>query len=608
MMRVPAAFLVAILVAAASLTGARFLMPELSRMRAAFSYGDPKQLPPEMAVVKLLGGFRGWFINYLWLRANELQEQKEYHEALQLAKLITSLQPNFERVWDFQASNLAWNIAAATTAPAERWLWVEQGLRLLVDAGIPRNPYSRLLHQAVARIYQGKIHGDMDRAHWYFKRQVAERWSLLLGAPPEERSREAFLQWSSAVALAPRTLTEIAERDSELASLMRAEIELGRGLDLAFCEEFMAAEANRAESIVNPTDGLGRWLASPDGAAGRSVLLSYARARVLRERERMDPALMHDLIGWFGPLDWRHPVSHTLYWAVQGHLRHAARRIDVRIPWVAPGLEGRSIPSEVQDALARIEVRQALSILVSNGEVHFDAATGEFYFVPCPGFLVAEALAVSMFVTDDPGFEELQRRRLADCVLLCVVAGDLPRAETFYAEWKRRFAAAPAGTALAASAADFVPEYLVAQIVEQPPAKRPEVAAEHVKNLLFLGWREGLAASRADVTERFQAIAQEVAERARSQGIEMPAFDEAVVRSLADYLEAPPADVPPNAKARLWNHERLPQALRDAVFERVKSVVLGQFERYGIDARYFRREALESGTPPLGPGTGGKGR
>jgi len=98
-------------------------------------------IPPHVAVVTAaLGTFRGLAVDVLWARAEHLQDEGEFYEAQTLSEWITTLQPRFQKVWGFQAWNMAWNIAAATQVPAERWGWVRRGMELLRTKGIPLNP------------------------------------------------------------------------------------------------------------------------------------------------------------------------------------------------------------------------------------------------------------------------------------------------------------------------------------------------------------------------------------------------------------------------------------------------------------------------------------
>ena len=70
--------------------------------------------PPQVAIGIAMGAFRGLFVNFLWVRANTLKEEGKYHEAMDLARAITTLQPRFPDVWVFHAWNMAYNISVTT--------------------------------------------------------------------------------------------------------------------------------------------------------------------------------------------------------------------------------------------------------------------------------------------------------------------------------------------------------------------------------------------------------------------------------------------------------------------------------------------------------------
>src|SRR5262249_44510148 len=126
----------------------------------------------EEGVGVAMGAFRGLFVNMLWIRANNLKEAGRYYEAMDPASTITKLQPRFPQVWAFHAWNMAYNISVTTQTPQERWQWVQSGIRLLRDQGIPANPNDLTLHRELAWIYLHKIQGFMDDANPYYKRQV----------------------------------------------------------------------------------------------------------------------------------------------------------------------------------------------------------------------------------------------------------------------------------------------------------------------------------------------------------------------------------------------------------------------------------------------------
>ncbi len=150
-----------------------------------------------------MGAFRGIFVNFLWMRANELKEAGKYYEAVELARAITRLQPRFPRVWVFHAWNLAYNISVMTQTPEERWAWVNAGIRLLRDEGIPANPNDLLLHKELAWIFIHKIGGYTDDVNPYYKVRLAMEWTAVVGPPPmippEKRSRNTSTAEGAAV-------------------------------------------------------------------------------------------------------------------------------------------------------------------------------------------------------------------------------------------------------------------------------------------------------------------------------------------------------------------------------------------------------------------------
>jgi len=157
-------------------------------------------MPPDMAVMYAgLGSFRGLVVNVLWYRANQLKEEGKHYEAMQLARLITRLQPKFASVWVFHGWNMAYNLSVTARTEQERWMWVQAGVDLLRDEAIPANPNNVTLHKELAWFFIHKINGSTDDMHWYYKRQLAGEWERLLGRPPVE-DVQAYLDWFRPIA------------------------------------------------------------------------------------------------------------------------------------------------------------------------------------------------------------------------------------------------------------------------------------------------------------------------------------------------------------------------------------------------------------------------
>ena len=143
--------------------------------------------PPMLAFTTVaLGGFRGLISNFLWIRANDLQQDDKFFEAAQLADWITKLEPTFTQVWLFQGWNMAYNISVKfkENGPgdfSDRWRWVERGIELLRDDGLRYNPNDVLIHRELAWFFQHKMGANLDDGNMFYKQQWAEEMMDFFG-------------------------------------------------------------------------------------------------------------------------------------------------------------------------------------------------------------------------------------------------------------------------------------------------------------------------------------------------------------------------------------------------------------------------------------------
>ncbi|MGA2244285.1 MAG: hypothetical protein ABSH48_04720 [Verrucomicrobiota bacterium] len=179
-----------LLLAAALLFGAGRMQQSLNRDRDALGLTRTAVLenaPPALAFTTVaLGGFRGLISNFLWIRANDLQQDDKFFEAAQLADWITKLEPTFAQVWLFQAWNMAYNISVKfkENAPGvyiDRWNWLERGIQLLRDDGLRYNPNSILIYRELGWFFQHKMGQDLDDANMYYKQQWANEMTNFFG-------------------------------------------------------------------------------------------------------------------------------------------------------------------------------------------------------------------------------------------------------------------------------------------------------------------------------------------------------------------------------------------------------------------------------------------
>ncbi len=347
--------------------------------RAQLTYTDnaTEGDPPEVAAGIAMGAFRGLFVNYLWMRADRLKQEGKFHEAYELSTAITRLQPRFPRVWSFHAWNMAYNISVATSTTEERWQWVKAGIELLREEGIPKNPNDVQLHRELAWIFNHKIQGFMDDANRYYKKELAREWHMLLGEPPTleqsyEAAKQQMVDWLEPIVSAPETLEgviaeEIRDRNegvfeqdrigpdqSLVAELVnRIENEAGLSLNADLLQLYAVQQAldnawftkpleeggipfaregseldlvsrGQSNSVFNRLFDDERFADTVDESGNVTLrgawsrLIPHVRKRVLVDDYNMQPSRMQRYTAKFGPLDWRHPSSHAVYWSHRG--------------------------------------------------------------------------------------------------------------------------------------------------------------------------------------------------------------------------------------------------------------------------------------------------
>ncbi len=277
--------------------------------------------PPSLAFATVaMGAFRGLIVDALWIRADKLKQQGQFFDAKQLAEWITTLQPRFASVWEFRAWNMAYNIAVAipATRPEERWTWVKNGCELLRDKGIPLNPKAIILYRELARIYQNKIGDVMDEANKYYKIQLVNAMEPLLGNADKDffdKLANAPTKWSQII--------KDPDIDKFVDALIKADDSFKKQPD--FVNSYLALRQN--PDMFEP-----QAFKVIDAYRGTSTLRKFdifAKAFHLRNTCKLEPKLMQQINEKYGPidwndpnnrlpLDWRHPDTHAIYWAVKG--------------------------------------------------------------------------------------------------------------------------------------------------------------------------------------------------------------------------------------------------------------------------------------------------
>src|SRR5262245_5977910 len=317
----------------------------LGRYKLTYTDKAEEGQPVEVSVGIAMGAFRGIFVNFLWMRANDMKEAGKFYEAVQLADAITRLQPRFPRVWVFHAWNLAYNISVQTQTADERWQWVNRGIELLRDKAIPANPNDMLIHKELAWIFLPETGGYTDDANPTDKRRLAQGWTVVMGPPPargpEDRDRDTaikkYTDWLRTIADAPETLDDAAAKEPLVKELLTELRGTGITKDMSLLGRYefwnavkRSAQRQFIESAYSPTDPskitqdiartarVRQLMEDPRYANAWKILVPHLRKRLLIDHYHMEPDRMIRYTDKFGPIDWRHHAAHSLYWSYRG--------------------------------------------------------------------------------------------------------------------------------------------------------------------------------------------------------------------------------------------------------------------------------------------------
>lgn len=514
------------------------LTAEAGRAQLVYTDEATEGDPPEVALGIAMGAFRGLFVNYLWIRANKLKQDGKFFEAMQLSTAITRLQPRFPRVWAFQAWNMAYNISVATNTAEERWQWVKAGIDLLRDQGIPRNPNDTLLHKELAWIFVHKVQGFADDANHYYKREMAREWTILLGIPPRmdgttEENTEKMAEWLTPILRSPDSLEEVFAQEiaaqekagvgllpdgtrqsltKELVGRIRTEARLEPGKDLlrfveyrlAWARSYHAQETHRELSAIDRNDAIDALMLDERYTDAWPRLLAFTRRRVLLEMH-MEPERMQRYTRLFGPLDWRHPASHALYWSRRG---------------VEEGLERDTVTQFDTLNTDRVTVH-AIQELFRYGTIQYDLWSNDYYAMTDFDWAEAYGEALEDLMNEQRGgiaADPTQRAYtmygagyenfLRDVIRTAYNRGDVAIAEKFH-EKLRKFGGLNLNdpdlvTDLKMPLADFVMKGLKDRLTT------PYVALQEIESAIMDAILRGLGQGKPEVFSRQMEYAQRV--------------------------------------------------------------------------------------------------
>ena len=134
---------------------------KLSQLRHQYHLGEANlgEINPTSETLKLATlGLRGVAVNILWTQANHYKKVEDWDRLTATLEQMTLLQPHFVAVWQHQAWNLAFNVAAEFDDYRWRYIYAKKGIAFLIDGTIynQREPgmlwdVGRMINQKIGR-------------------------------------------------------------------------------------------------------------------------------------------------------------------------------------------------------------------------------------------------------------------------------------------------------------------------------------------------------------------------------------------------------------------------------------------------------------------------
>jgi hypothetical protein len=136
---------------------------QLATLRGQYNLSPAKlgEIDPASETMRLMSlGFRSVAATSLWLNAIDAQSVKDWDRFGASLDTLMKIQPNFHKVWDFQAHNMSYNTSVEFDDYEKRYTWVKKGLDLL-RRGLTYNSRDHRFTDTLGR-YTGQKIGKSD--------------------------------------------------------------------------------------------------------------------------------------------------------------------------------------------------------------------------------------------------------------------------------------------------------------------------------------------------------------------------------------------------------------------------------------------------------------
>lgn len=552
-------------------------------------------MPPQIVLATTaLGSFRGLFVDILWYRANQLKEAGKFQEASTLSDWITTLQPRFPQVWAFHAWNMAYNISVATHTPEERWDWVNKGIRLLREKGIPYNPRSVRLYRELSWIFFHKIGQYSDDAHWYYKHQLAFEMQQVLGDLDRGGTTAQVIARFKAIADAPKTEAELVKQTPGVVPILAKIRELGYEPDERLLRQ-IGSFLMLTQSLDAKFEGVGRNRPIPPGIDTRMVkeilykndkkwnaalqaLVTFMRRRVLVERYHMQPDKMLEMMQDYGPIDWRHPAAHGMYWAKLGTEQAANLRNNKDVDIVN---------TYRQDV-------HSLQLLTRSGRLSFDPYSRRLQMLPDVRFIPAYEKAVDeadaayfkQYGKHSDSYKAGHENFLLAAIVYEYLYGNIDAARKYFRKVRKLYGNEPYNVR-SQRYTSTLEDLVIFEL--QGNASMMDRSMQFIDAMIRQGLEQGLAYGRLDTFDRCLRLAKQMHATFQKKGItttispqdrmKILPWRQTLQDSYISFMKQESID--PLIRARIWRNT--PSFLQIDTYDRLKPYISEQFKQFGLD-------------------------
>lgn len=132
---------------------------KLARLRQEYDLGESTlgKVDPTSATMNLvLLGMRGVAVNLLRMELDQQKDMKQWAQMRATTESVILLQPHYIQVWRYLGWNLAYNVSAEWDAVEDRYRWVKEGAKFLMQ-GSDRNQKDPELYWETGRILGQKV-------------------------------------------------------------------------------------------------------------------------------------------------------------------------------------------------------------------------------------------------------------------------------------------------------------------------------------------------------------------------------------------------------------------------------------------------------------------